>query len=100
MNFENIFKENYLYIYNFALKLSCHPQDAEDLTQQTFMTAFEKENQLKDEKALKKWLASICYRHFLMFARSRGVTKESDLELEELETAGKILTEQFPQADI
>ena len=99
MNYEDIFKENYLSIYNFALKLSCHPQDAEDLTQQTFMTAFEKENQLKDEKALKNWLNSICYRHFLMFVRSRGVTEESDLELEELETAGKIMKKTFPQAE-
>ena len=30
MDFDSIFKDNYLYIYNFALELSCHPQNAED----------------------------------------------------------------------
>ena len=39
MDFGTVFTEHYVYIYNFALKLSCHPQDAEDLTQQTFMAA-------------------------------------------------------------
>jgi DNA-directed RNA polymerase specialized sigma24 family protein len=36
MQFERIKEEYYRYIYNFAMKLSCHPQAAEDLTQETF----------------------------------------------------------------
>lgn len=99
MNFEDIFNENYLYIYNFALKLSCHPDNAEDLTQQTFLTAFEKKNQIRDAKAIRKWLTSICYRHFLMFMRKSGAAEESSIELEEAETAGKIIAQPLPQAE-
>lgn len=101
MTFENIFKENYLYIYNFALKLSCHPQDAEDLTQQTFFTAFKKFNQLKEEKALKKWLATICYNQFLMFIRKNGarIREETSTEIDELEKLGTELPACLPQPE-
>ena len=99
MDFEKIFTENYLYIYNFALKLACHPQNAEDLAQQTFIAAFQKQEQLKDEKALKKWLASICYHQFLMFIRKNGAREETALEIDELENLGADLPESLPQPE-
>ncbi|MBP5284270.1 MAG: sigma-70 family RNA polymerase sigma factor [Treponema sp.] len=99
MNFDTIFQENYVYIYNFALKLSCHPQNAEDLTQQTFMTAYEKMDQLKEEKALRKWLTSICYRHFLIFLRKSAPVEETLAEIEALENMGAKLPELLPQPE-
>lgn len=78
------------------MKLSCHPQIAEDLTQQTFVTAFEKEEQLKGEKALQKWLASICYRHFLMFLRKHNTVEESSEELAEYEQEANVLSASQP----
>ncbi len=80
---EQLIKENYLFIYNYALRLSCHPQDAEDLTQQTFLSAYEKYDQLREQGALRKWLEKICYNHFLMMVRSRGVREESVEEINE-----------------
>ncbi len=99
MDFDTVFTEHYVYIYNFALKLSCHPQDAEDLTQQTFMAAFEKQGQLKDETALRKWLSTICYRQFLMTVRKRGAAEELPSEIEELERMGAELPEALPQPE-
>lgn len=96
MNFENVFKENYVYLYNFALKLTCHPQNAEDLAQQTFLVAFEKKEQLRDENALRKWLVSICYRQFLMLLRKSNTLEESDEELDEYEQEAQLLSGSLP----
>lgn len=99
LNFEQIFREYNLYIYNYALKLVCNPQTAEDLTQQTFMTAFEKQNQLQEEGALKKWLTTICYRHFLMYLRSSGACMETPADMEEMEMLGASLPDAGPEPE-
>lgn len=91
MEIEQIIRENGSYIYNYAMKLTCHPQAAEDLAQQTFITAWEKLNQLKDEYALKKWLRTICYHIFLMDCRKQDKKLELIGEIEELEQEGKVL---------
>ncbi|WP_242939785.1 RNA polymerase sigma factor [Roseburia sp. 499] len=56
MDITTIFKNYHTYIYNYALKLTCHPQDAQDITQETFVKAWEKLDELKDENAVAKWL--------------------------------------------
>ncbi|MFT3985490.1 MAG: RNA polymerase sigma factor [Lachnospiraceae bacterium] len=53
------------YIYNYALKLTCHPEDALDLTQDTFLRAMEKLDTLKSEQALASWLRTICFHEFV-----------------------------------
>lgn len=56
MDIQSIYRDYYRFIYNYALKLTCHPEDALDLTQDTFLTAMEKLNTLKKEEALAGWL--------------------------------------------
>ena len=65
MDITTIFKKYHTYIYNYALKLTCHPQDAQDITQETFVKAWEKLDELKDENAVAKWLRTICFHLFL-----------------------------------
>lgn len=95
-DFGQVIRENYLFIYNYALRLICHPQDAEDLTQQTFLAAYEKREQLREEQALQKWLMTICYRNFLMLLRARGVREETSAEMEEIEKEGNALSIAVP----
>lgn len=52
------------YIYNYALKLSCHPSTAEDLTQETFINAWRKIETLDNPNAIKSWLRKICFNNF------------------------------------
>ncbi len=85
------------YIYNYALKLSCHPMDAEDIAQETFLKAWQKKDQLKNEEALRKWLQTICYNQFLMKIRK----KENKIELWEddfdtLEREGRLFIQVQP----
>lgn len=97
MRIEQIMKDYGTYIYNYALKLTCHPVDAEDLTQETFIQAWKNLADLREEKAMKGWLTKICYNQFLMKIRQKGIRKEElteDFTL--LEQEGKLLSEKFP----
>lgn len=69
MDIGEIFKDYYKYIYNYALKLTCHPEDALDLTQETFIKAWRKLHTLENENALAKWLRTICFHEFISKVR-------------------------------
>ncbi len=92
-----IFNNYYVYIYNYALKLSCHPDDAADITQDTFVKAWMNINTLKDENALSKWLRTICYHEFLMKIRKNQSDKQMMLEdWDKLEEEGLLLKQDIP----
>lgn len=82
MNIEELFKNNALYVYNHALKLSCDPASAEDLTQETFIRAWKNMDQLRNEEHIKPWLRKICLNCFLMKLRKEN--KKIELSYEEL----------------
>ncbi len=65
MNICDVYKNYYKYIYNYALKLTCHPEDALDVTQDTFLKAMEKLDTLENKQALASWLRTICYHEFV-----------------------------------
>jgi len=97
MKFETVMEEYYQYIFNFAMKLSCHPQKAEDITQETFLQVYKNLHQLKDENAIKKWIQTICYNCFLMECRKSNSELLSYVEnIEELEQEGTIISYQIP----
>lgn len=93
MDISEIYQNYYTYIYNYALKLTCHPDDAADVTQETFIKAMEKLDKLQSNNALAKWLRTICFHEFINKAR-----KDKDKYLVEtedwtmLENEGKLLT--------
>ena len=92
-----IFNNYYVYIYNYALKLSCHPDDAADITQDTFVKAWMNINTLKDENALSKWLRTICYHEFLMKIRKNQSDKQMMVEdWDKLEEEGLLLKQDIP----
>lgn len=88
------------YIYKYALKLTCDPQKAEDIAQETLISAWKNIEQLRDEQAIKKWLRTICFNHFLMDYRKNMHRNEELCEnIEVLEAEGKVLTTQIPNPD-
>ncbi|WP_397568182.1 RNA polymerase sigma factor [Schlesneria sp. T3-172] len=62
-------------LYRYAYRLTGNAVDAEDLTQQTFLTAQQKCDQLRDCNAAKGWLCSILRNAFLTTRRQRGRTQ-------------------------
>ncbi|QDT33478.1 ECF RNA polymerase sigma factor SigE [Thalassoglobus polymorphus] len=56
-------------VYRFAYRLSGNQADAEDLTQQTFLTACRKLHQIKDLSKSRSWLFTIVRNAFLKTQR-------------------------------
>jgi RNA polymerase sigma-70 factor (ECF subfamily) len=95
MTIEEIFNNYGLYIYKYAYKLVCDPQKAEDISQETFISAWKNIDSLKDDNAIKKWLRKICLNHFLMYYRKNvHANIEFCDNIELLEAEGKILVSQ------
>ncbi len=58
-------------LYRYAYCLSGSPQEAEDLTQETFCQAQDKLGQLRDETRAKAWLFSILRNAYLHRVRAK-----------------------------
>lgn len=103
MNIQDIYQNYYSYIYNYALRLCCHPDDACDITQDTFLVALKKLNTLENEQALASWLRSICYHQFIDKTRKeKGKYLVEFEDLEQLEQDGKLLrqVEVLPEDEV
>ena len=70
----------YALLYRYAFRLSGSAVEAEDLTQQTFLTAQTKIAQLRDPQCVKSWLFTIVRNTFLKNIRSPGTVSTLSLE--------------------
>lgn len=69
-------------LYQFAISLTGQDANAEDLVQETFLSAYENFAELDDEAKVKKWLFAILKNHYLQLCRRRKIvpiTAVSDL---------------------
>lgn len=97
LDIDRIVKDYGTYIYNFALKLSENTKDAEDLAQETFIKAWKNIETLKNSKAVKKWLRTICLNEFRMKIKKNNRMKVDYTEnIDELIKDGKNLIDVSP----
>lgn len=92
VSMEEIVEKYSTYIFSIAYKLSGNTEQAEDITQETFIKAWKHLDELKDQNALKQWLRTICVNEFKMMLRKdiRQKTTYTD-NIEELEKDGELL---------
>jgi RNA polymerase sigma-70 factor (ECF subfamily) len=69
---QDMVEQHYALLYRYAYRLSGSGSDAEDLTQQTFLTAQAKLDQLRDHSHAKGWLCAILRNHYLKNVRHTG----------------------------
>lgn len=76
----DLFERHHQWVYAYALKLSCDPMVAEDVTQETFIKAWQHLDQLNEEQAIKGWLRKICLNEYRMYVRrlNHGSTVQFD----------------------
>jgi RNA polymerase sigma-70 factor (ECF subfamily) len=74
--------EHHAVVYRAAYRLCGSTVDAEDLTQQTFLTAQRCLDQLRDPAAARAWLSAILRSCFLKSIRRRRPSPASDGELD------------------
>jgi RNA polymerase sigma factor (sigma-70 family) len=71
-------------LYRFALSLAHNDEDAQDLTQTTFLKWAKKGDTLRQRDKAKTWLFSVLYREFLDQARKSKRFPKSELDDERL----------------
>lgn len=70
----------YALLYRYAYRLTGSEADAEDLTQQAFLTAQSKWEQLRDEEKAKSWLFTIARNAWLKDLRAPALLVSSTLD--------------------
>lgn len=76
-SFQKLVEEHYAMLYRFALSLTRHEAEAEDLTQQTFLTWALKGHQLRDPSKAGTWLFTTLHREFLRHRKRRETQAET-----------------------
>ncbi|MEO5958652.1 MAG: RNA polymerase sigma factor [Opitutaceae bacterium] len=77
-------------LHRFALSLARNPDDARDLTQESYCRLLTKSGQVRDKAKVKSWLFTTLYRVFL--GRKRHEQRFPHLELTGMEKEPAMLT--------
>ena len=67
-------------VYRLAMSLVKHKEDAEDVTQEVFLTVYSRINDLKEDKALSSWIYRITVNASLMKIRESGRSEKISFE--------------------
>ena len=88
-NTANIFQEDYQRIFRYITSMVRDTAEAEDLTQETFLRAYQRRDSLRDEGARTAWLyriaTHVCLDRLRQYARRSP--KESEADLDEIDVA-------------
>ena len=87
VSIEQLIQQHYEVLYRYAFRLTGRHNDAEDLTQQCFLTAHRKLSQLRQVEAARGWLFTILRTAFLKLVRKKRPHNEIDTELPMQEVA-------------
>ncbi len=74
-NLADLARLHYALVYRYAYRLCGSAEEAEDLTQQAFLTAHRRLHQLRDANCAKSWLCSILRNTFLTRVTSQRELK-------------------------
>ncbi|HEV8001129.1 MAG TPA: RNA polymerase sigma factor [Planctomycetaceae bacterium] len=72
-NLSELARLHYALLYRYAYRLCGSAEEAEDLTQQAFLTAHRRLHQLRDANSAKSWLCAILRNTFLTRVSQRAV---------------------------
>lgn len=85
---EKLYKEAYKAVYWTALSILKNQEDAEDVVQETFITAFEQYDSLKDKSKAVAWIKKIAANKSLNIVTRKRTVNVGDEVLEEVEDIG------------
>ena len=75
--------EHYRFIYSYVLSRVGNFHDAEDIVQETYLTAVLKRNEFRGESQMRTWLCGIAENKVRQYIRRKAVTASRTAELEE-----------------
>jgi len=71
-------------IYNFTYRYAGNSQEAEDITQETFLKAWKNLKKFNPQKSFKTWIFSIAKNSAIDFLRKKKTVSLSDEEMEKI----------------
>ena len=80
--FEQVYREYAGLVRRYLLKMGCDPQDAEDITQDTFVKALLRIDSFRGDSKLSVWLCSIARNTWLNQLKKRS--RDADVPLPEI----------------
>jgi len=75
--FEDLYRQHPTRLYNLAYRMVGHPDDADDLLQEIFLTAYRKLDTFRGASALGTWLYRLAMNVCLDRLRSKAAKQES-----------------------
>ena len=75
--------EHYRFIYSYVLSRVGNFHDAEDIVQETYLTAVLKRNEFRGESQMRTWLCGIAENKVRQYIRRKAVTASRTAVLEE-----------------
>src|SRR6476619_5147211 len=75
LSFEELYKLYSKQVYNLSLNYVYNVEDAEDITQETFIAVFQKVEEFQDLSTLKTWIYRIAINKCLDFLKSKKAQK-------------------------
>ena len=82
MDIAQLVAEHHPTVYRYAYRLTGSVPDAEDLTQQVFLTAHQRLGQLRREASARSWLLTILRNYFLKSCQKRRPIPAENLQLD------------------
>ncbi|MBN2051502.1 MAG: RNA polymerase sigma factor [Spirochaetales bacterium] len=82
-NIARLLEDHIRFIYSLSFRFCADVQMAEDLAQQTLLSAWEKRTQLSDMKKISGWLRRICLNLYLSSKRKEGIIMQPEDGFEE-----------------
>ncbi|MEX0938145.1 MAG: RNA polymerase sigma factor [Pirellulales bacterium] len=79
---ERLVTRHHAEVYRYAYRLSGSQADAEDLTQQAFLVAQEKLDQLRSEDSARSWLFTVTRNCFLRTLRGHSAQSAAAMDLD------------------
>jgi RNA polymerase sigma-70 factor (ECF subfamily) len=104
-DFEKIFESHSPLVRRFLFKLSRNIDLSEDLTQETFLTAYKFKDHFDSEKGtIEKWLYTISKRTYFTYLRKKSNSEQirelKDFILQDKHSPEKIFSENFIKKEI
>jgi RNA polymerase sigma-70 factor (ECF subfamily) len=78
--FEEIYRRHQRLVYGLCLRMTQNVAEAEDITQEVFITLFRKVGGFRGESAFTTWLHRLTVNQVLMYFRKRKSRKEEQAE--------------------
>ncbi len=81
--FEKIYKVHFHFVMRVALRMLNHWEDAQEVTQEVFITLYKKLSTFHFESVLKTWIYRITVNHVINYAKKRNREIKRQTELTE-----------------